>query len=337
MTPDIIIEMNHIVNDLEQKITFDQRIIPEIYHYTSPEGLDGILFNRQVSPCFRFSRFDVLNDKSEGGDILEVYNRITKQLCHEEKISKEFFEYIKEIHFNDKYIFAYNTGKTLEIGTGREVDDILLDSKKGKVYLCCFSKNKDSLPMWNYYLKNDTYLGYNIGISTSFFETEKSKGHREGYLFDWFEVVYDEEKKGKILSELILGLYSIYLNMQDENDKEYIKERIVSFVNKYRFIFKKECFKHEEEIRIILIIPDGKFEDAQEQRDFKVYYRNVKNYIVPYILYENIPKFSVQRIIMAPMDDETGIQKKRKEVLEEKMLSGNYCVNIGYSSIPVRY
>lgn len=167
--------------------------------------------------------------------------------------------------------------------------------------------------MWNYYLKNETYLGYNIGISTSFFETEKNKGHRDGYLFDWFEVVYDEEKKEKILSELILGLYRIYLNMQDEKDKEYIKERIVSFVNKYRFIFKKEYFKHEEEIRIILIIPDGKFEDAQEQRDFEVYYRNVKNYIVPYILYENIPKFSVQRIIIAPMDDETDIQKKGRK------------------------
>ena len=326
MTPNIITEMNRVVYDVEKKITFDERKVPEIYHYTSPEGLDGILFNERVSPCFRFSRFDVLNDKSEGCDILDVYGRVVKQLFDEKKISKEFYEDVKEVSFNDRYVFAYNTGKTREIGTGREVDDILLDSKKGKVYLCCFSKNKDSLPMWNYYLKNETYLGYNIGIITSFFETEKNKSHKDGYLLDWFEVVYDEEEKEKILTELILGLFGVYINLKDEHDKKYVKDRVVSFVNKYRFIFKRECFRHEEEIRIILIIPDGKFEEAQEQKVFEVYYRNVKNYIVPYILYENIPKFSVQRITIGPMEDKTDIQKKRKEVLEEKMLSGDYHV-----------
>lgn len=50
------------------------------------------------------------------------------------------------MYFNDKYIFAYNTGKTLEIGTGREVDDILLDSKKEKYIYAAFLKIKIHYP-----------------------------------------------------------------------------------------------------------------------------------------------------------------------------------------------
>lgn len=78
-----------------------------IYHYTSPQGLLGILENKQV--VFWFSRYDCMNDISEGKNVLEVYNEVCEELTNEKKMDNDFVKAIKDIEIDDRELFiTYN-------------------------------------------------------------------------------------------------------------------------------------------------------------------------------------------------------------------------------------
>ena len=113
----------------------------EVYHYTSPEGLVSIFMNK----TFRFTDCQFFNDKLE-------YNYIKKPLCvaisklENKLLNKDLIADVNN-WLNDKYEVYYT------------------DKAKMRYYVFCTSIKGDSLNMWNYYLKNGKYQGYNIGIS----------------------------------------------------------------------------------------------------------------------------------------------------------------------------
>jgi len=41
----------------------------------------------------------------------------------------------------------------------------LSSSSKYETYVCCFSKKRDSLPMWNYYLKGDNMRDLTLALT----------------------------------------------------------------------------------------------------------------------------------------------------------------------------
>ena len=116
--------------------------IEEVYHYTSPEGLVSILNNK----TFRFTDCQFFNDKLE-------YNYIKRPLCaainkvKNKLLNKDLIEDVNN-WLTEKYEMTYYT-----------------DKFKMRYYVFSTSIKGDSLNMWNYYLKNGKYQGYNIGIS----------------------------------------------------------------------------------------------------------------------------------------------------------------------------
>ena len=94
-----------------------------IYHYTSIGGLQGIL----QSKTLRFTNIKYMNDKDEITAGLES----VAQAC---KVSEEDRE---------KLLSAFTSHGT-------------------QTFVCCFSLDEDSLPMWNYYTKEINNQGYNI-------------------------------------------------------------------------------------------------------------------------------------------------------------------------------
>jgi hypothetical protein len=95
----------------------------QIYHYTSIGGIEGILSEGKL----RFTNIKYLNDKDE--TVAGVDSLIS--LCgakteSDKKIISDIFDY------------------------------------SAQNFVCCFSLDQDSLPMWNYYTKEANNQGYNI-------------------------------------------------------------------------------------------------------------------------------------------------------------------------------
>ena len=94
-----------------------------IFHYTSIGGLEGILGYKKL----RFTNIKYMNDKDE---IIAGLDSLAK-VCN---VSEEEREQMRSAFIN----YGMQT------------------------FVCCFSLDEDSLPLWNYYTKEINNQGYNI-------------------------------------------------------------------------------------------------------------------------------------------------------------------------------
>lgn len=109
---------------LNSKLTFRKNTkAKSIYHYTSIGGLQGILSRKSL----RFTNIKYMNDKDE---IIAGLDSMAKACNASEKERNELLSF-----------FANHGMQT---------------------FVCCFSLEDDSLPMWNYYTKEINSQGYNI-------------------------------------------------------------------------------------------------------------------------------------------------------------------------------
>ena len=94
-----------------------------IFHYTSIGGLQGILEHKTL----RFTNIHYMNDKDE---ILAGLDSMAKEVGASSEERKKF---------HTAFL-----------------------SQEKQTFVCCFSIEEDSLPMWNYYTKEINNQGYNI-------------------------------------------------------------------------------------------------------------------------------------------------------------------------------
>lgn len=94
-----------------------------IFHYTSVGGLQGILEHKTL----RFTNIHYMNDKDE---IFAGLDSMAKELGASNEEKKKF---------HSAFL-----------------------SQEKQTFVCCFSIEEDSLPMWNYYTKEINNQGYNI-------------------------------------------------------------------------------------------------------------------------------------------------------------------------------
>lgn len=117
------------------------------YHYTSPEGLVGIVKNRNIY----FTDCQFLNDYKERlniNDELEYFWNSEKS-----NYDKKFRDLVEKIHievFEDDD-FYYIDGEE--------------EQKMNRYFVMSTSMKKDSLGMWKYYSKNGSYNGYCVGLT----------------------------------------------------------------------------------------------------------------------------------------------------------------------------
>lgn len=159
-------------------------------------------------------------------------------------------------------------------------------------YICCFSKARDSLPMWNYYTKDGKYEGYNIGFS--FFETQRigvQNPFETNCHFNLCNVIYEDDEKERIIQDELISCFSII----DDFDSQIqsIQYHIMGFLKTVGLIFKSSCFKHEEEVRAIFTVP-------KSNQKFEVKYREKNGYIIPYIALA-FQKDNVREITIGPL------------------------------------
>lgn len=312
----------HSNNKFLSKYDFNKE---DIYHYTSPDGLNKILIgNNQI--LMKFTRYEFLSDYNEGRHIIKCIEKYLLKRLEEGKISKRFF---KELVNLDPINLM-----TTNLLFSELKENCLIDSsnfwslhKPCNTYLCCFSESSDSLSMWNYYSKNSKQEGYSLNLNSKAITLNDN----DEYSLELKKVIYDDEKKFEILDSIYLPLNAIYDDAWAINteSKGKIVIDIVScicyFINNFKYIFKDKAFEDEHEVRAILRV-------STECKRFEEKFAIKNGAFVPYVLlsFEN----ALKQITTAPMlKDEIA-----RMGLSLYLKKNNYeDVKIVSSEIPVRF
>ena len=296
-----------------------------LYHYTSPEGLIGILNKENL--VLRFSRFDCLNDMSEGILAYKQFSEVIVELRDENLISNQLYELAAQIKPNEGDFYIIKALKADKSYTDTDKDEGRLFWLNEDKYLCCFSEESDSLPMWNYYTKGNSARGYNIGIS-------KSSLLRRDYIHKANElrivkILYKQDAQKELIRKMMIEIQSKFSILSNQ----LVTDLMFEALNEWRFLFKSECFAHEKEVRAILTVPTLPPEEVDVVDAFKVGFRSNCGYVIPFIELK-FRKRSVQVITVGPQLDYSSAINGLKALLSVWKYER---VDIVKTEIPTRY
>ncbi|MCR5260737.1 MAG: DUF2971 domain-containing protein [Candidatus Gastranaerophilales bacterium] len=213
------------------KEDFHKKNIPsELYHYTSPRALRGILKSNNLW----FSNIYFLNDTSEMKYtywlILEILPNIKKDL--DEDFYKKIVERAEYMTCNTYY---------------EEESEIFA---RLEYYVLCLSTEKNCLNLWSNYTKTSDKTGYNIAFS---YKGLQECVDAKGYEFVSFaSVCYDLERQKKMLLETILNFNKKYKNAKNGKDKQVVLWDITDNFKIYSVFLKHPAFSDEKEFRIVI-------------------------------------------------------------------------------------
>ena len=296
------------------------------FHYTSPEGLMGILKTR----TFFFTDSQFLNDFREKVNInkeLDIFWFINRK-----KYDKRFFSLLSNIRITqyEDSGFSY-------------IDNF--SDKPCRYFVLSLSTDGDNLSMWKYYSKSGNYNGYCISLFDAAL-TDEWIDRITGAAVISGKVEYFSKDKQDIILQTVERLYSIwqsydYSNMLDDK----IAKEFTSWMSVEALFFKDECFADERETRYVAIVPTDALNDLYYEykgNKYKMYdFRIVNGMFIPYIKmpfndYNKSVCWAINSICIGPSGDD-----EQKEVgLRQFICSLDYefekCPIIK-STIPVRY
>ena len=327
------------VNDDHQKKVkprlADKEFLPRFYcdnteerkfHYTSPEGLRGILETR----TFFFTDSQFLNDFREKiniNDELDVFWATTKK--EYDKAFRDLLSKIRVEEYEDSgYSYILNRSE-----------------RKCRYFVLSLSTDGDSLSMWKYYAKNNSYDGYCIGLF-DYALMDEWIDRVSGVSVIASMVEYFSEDKQRIIKEAVDRLYTIWKSYEITdllNGK--IRKEFVSWLSVQALFFKDECFVDERETRYVAIAPVDSLKNLQytyKGKTYKMYdFRFVNGVLTPYIkmpfsIWNQETCWAIDHIGIGPS---ANVHQKEAGLLQFiRSLDYNmeFC-EIVKSKIPVRY
>lgn len=273
-----------------------------VYHYTSPQGAFEILRNKTLW----FTDCQYLNDMSEFIYILEPLKEAYKKISQErgeitdgaDTFLKSFFESpYEDLDFED--IFK-RKGQGIKHGF----------LPKFRYYVLCTSSNADTASMWNYYVKEGAYHGYNLGLD-------------QRAICEWFSlqnnsqiklvegaVIYNPKKQVEMIYDKLQILFNRFDEMMrligQENDDsiaiDEFQDGLFDYINKQKLFFKSPSFESEKEFRFVLKVHDDFFNNSNHNLrvDFRV---GASGIITPYIewFFGDLKVTLLKQITLSPM------------------------------------
>lgn len=300
-----------------------------VYHYTSPDGLFAILKTSSI----RFTDCEYLNDKSEYNHI-----HIPLEKAFEEAQDKLYNTDLPEIienYINKGYDYPEIVTEKAELGLKG------MKFLNTRHYIFCASIDKDSLNMWNYYVKSGTYQGYNIGLSVNdIVEALYAKIGRHGKLF-YGQVIYNNKEKIEILKKIIIkvdkDLHDALQHSKDYEEHDLIIQEhygeLLSYIENHRLFFKDGAFTGEREYRFILRLSDDQFMNSHD--NLNISYCMKQGIMTPYYDIPFDKSRIIKRITISPMIE----PQLAKSGLQRFLKDNGYDlkIDIDNSRIPIRY
>lgn len=226
------------------------KVIRDIYHYTSIDGIIGILRNKELW----FTNIYFLNDNQELFYTYKLIDEVIKEIKKE--LSNAFYEKIKA---RKNYLLS----------------DDYFDQEKNvwarqEYYVASFSTDEDNLALWNYYTKTDT-TGYNICFKDyAFCKHSVAQG----------KVCYEKIKQKEMLKSTRLKHNEQYNNSPNNEKRGVIRDLFYNFII-YSLFFKNEKYKIENEYRVVMTVYNSSPDEEEN-----CYYRHKKGLIIPYIKFD---------------------------------------------------
>lgn len=242
---------NEYVNLIEE-IQHNSSIPEVLYHYTSAEGLNGILQSHEL----RLTRWDSLNDVSENVYIHDVI----RECIHEMEADESFKSDAGAL--NQTILSSKHPHSSVQIDKN--------------MYVASFSKNDDCLPLWTYYTKSAQSNGYCIGFNSDSFSFK-------GTSFSMCGVIYNRCVQKQLINKFLQHFFVLYnADIVNGHINEGIKLSLVhafsDFVSSVGCLFKHPSFEYEEEIRVLARINAQK---AIDEKRIKI--RCSNGILIPYI------------------------------------------------------
>ena len=208
----------------------------DIFHYTSPNGITGIINNKKL----RFSDRLYLNDASEGKYILDFTKKHIDMLGIDNVL---FRSSLLEKLDNKSFVSDWN---------------------RFYVYQCSFSLDGDSLPLWNYYSKSDGIKGYNLCFNSNELASNLKPDVKEGKEAPRIyhgKIMYDEEEQNTAIIKLVKRFYGAFQNSLEKDsgieftsENAYAKMMCSLLVDKIILLgafMKPSFFSFEREYRLV--------------------------------------------------------------------------------------
>ena len=299
-----------IINEeLKQRLANEKtQYIGAIHHYTSPEGMKGIL----ESGNFWYTHARFLNDSSECNYIYRLFPKFP-DVYNESLLDEQFFNLIRGISnsfLNNNY-YKYD-----------DENSIIADD----IYVVSFSQDDDSLPLWNYYTKNNDSIGYNISFSILPFDYSSMQ-----FKFIHGSVIYDKDKQKELLKEILLKYNEFFIDNKNQinsnpNHKKNFIEQFINILELYNIFFKHSAYEPEKEYRAVVYSVSNY---AGMTRQFRTH----KGLYIPYISL-GYDKPCISRVNIAPNNNNDLYEYGTKMLLQTLGLNNLVVKNSG---IPKQY
>jgi hypothetical protein len=219
-----------------------------------------------------------------------------------------------------------------------------------RYYVLCASSNDDNVNMWNYYVKDGAYRGYNLGLDTDVISSFFSNLSNPNIKLVSGAVIYDKanqiDKVYKKLRHLLSQFDSHIASLSEEEDDTPIidnfQDNLSDYINEQKVFFKNPAFASEQEYRFVLKIHND-FSDyshensSMNEPDLKVDFRiGASSIITPYVewKFDHRKALLLKRITLSPMIEPGLAKESFKRFLAEDVYRN---IDIKESAIKLRY
>ncbi len=292
----------------------------KLYHYTTAEGAQGIIENRQ----FIATKSDFLNDKLEFLYSLEVLNTLIDTYIVNKELGQRLYQIIRK------------EMEELAIVTPSCQTVCVPEHMEKSFYVVSFSKLDNSALLWAEFTD---FRGYCLG-----FDYDKLVKGFSGRSFLHGTVIYNQETQITCLLDALIScvrravndgfkeLDSIFEEGAQVSDEALLEigGDMAMVCSVYAMFFKSEFFKGEEEYRFV-------FSPLRTDRGGQARYRILKQVFLPYIMVEfesfetPIPLISVT--VGAKNNSDIAVRGVRSFLMGQ----GLEDIPVTLSDIPLRY
>lgn len=289
-----------------------------IYHYTSAEGLCGILSTGTL--YFTDSLF--LNDRNER----KTFYLILKEYLRAAPLEKDWIEAVENRYFgknNSIFCKLVNTNPA--------------DQRSLRYFVLSCSKDRDSLPMWNYYTRSIHAAGYNLHFHTEELIrqmkehpiVEKLTGGHGNIMCR--SVVYDEKRKLAALDQIMREAQAKWRRLPSQIEREVLLFRLDRAFEALSLFYKDSAFAHEKEVRLVICAENERVH-ALPERCYQ--FREVRGIQVPCLVIDVLEKGrAIAGVTAGPaLDKEMAVNG-----VEYMLYYYGFPQTCKVSSVPLRY
>ena len=313
----------------DERFSTKNRIIR--YHYTSSKNFLKIITDK---PSLRFTDINYLNDHSE---MVYCVKCILEFLNNHNEIFPFFKTVVDSLLLNNHAAEEYIN---LSVSTVDFADNKIYPYNPSRCFVFCMSEAQDSLSMWNYYVQNGKYEGYNIGFDV--YDFLKSFDSPQEKVSDpitchYGKVIYKKREQEEAIRKLAEYIERDS-NRAGETAIAHNMVNLQHYIESHGIFFKDEAFKDEREYRIALIVSNPRINSSRENyvnenlKKMQLGFDEKNGIIVPFM---SIPfnKNSVKKITMSPIIEKSIAERSLLELLNNK----GYSAKVVASKIPIRF